>query len=108
MLHYHKAAKPNQPEAFLTIAHIHFYEMGKATDLMQAYQYYQMASNYNLPQADYHLGLLNEKGLGTSVDLDTAKDYYQRSADQGNTDAKIALDNLPVKEPEDFEIAMND
>ena len=46
---------------------------------------------------------MNEKGLGTSVDLETAKDYYQRSADQGNEDAKIALESLPMKEPEDFD-----
>ena len=77
--------------------------MGKAKDYLEAYQYYQMASNYNLSQADYHLGLMNEKGLGTSVDLETAKDYYQRSADQGNEDAKIALESLPMKEPEDFD-----
>ena len=107
--HYLKSAKNNQPEAFLNIAHIHYYGLGKQKDYLEAYKYYQSASNYNLPQADYHLGLMNQNGHGTSVDMDQAKEFFQRSANQGNQDARIALDNLPIKEPEEIDyLATND
>jgi len=78
--------------------------MGKPKDLLLAYQYYQLASNYNLPQANYQLGVMNEFGQGTSQDLETAQEYYQRAANQGNIDAKMALQKLPIKEPDDLEI----
>ena len=47
---------------------------------------------------------MNQYGQGTQVDLEAAEQYYQRSAEKGNSDAQIALQNLPIKEPDDFEI----
>ena len=100
--------KKQQPrislKSFLNIAHIHYYGLGKTIDYLKAYEYYSLASNYNFPQAEYHLGQMNQYGQGTQVDLEAAEQFYKRSAEKGNSDAQIALQNLPVKEPEDVEI----
>jgi TPR repeat protein len=104
LMHYEKAATANQPEAFLNIAHIHYYGLGKSIDYLKAYEYYSLASNYNFPQAEYHLGQMNQYGQGTQVDLEAAELFYKRSAEKGNSDAQIALQNLPIKEPDDVEI----
>jgi len=47
---------------------------------------------------------MNQYGQGTQVDLEAAEQFYKRSAEKGNSDAQIALQNLPIKEPEDVEI----
>ena len=66
----------------------------KAKDYTNALRYFKMAADAGSDMAQYQLGRYYEEGKNMKQDLAEAMKWYKKSADQGNVQAKKALDNL--------------
>ncbi len=73
------------------------YEQGKIvqSDPVKAFRYMLKAAELRHPTAQCNVGFMLCKGIGTTRNLDEGLKWLVASAQQGNTQAQIYLQNLP-------------
>lgn len=70
-----------------------FYEFDKI-NYEKAAEYYQMAAIQGHPESQYNLGVLFLNGSGVPEDKKEAKKWFEMAAEQGNEEAKSALERM--------------
>jgi TPR repeat protein len=93
---YRAAAEQDDPVAQLALAKLlDAGATGVSRDPAQALGWYQKAATLGgLADAQYALGRMYERGRDVARNVHTAVDSYRKAADQGHTEAQIALGRL--------------
>ncbi len=91
---YRNAAKLNHAEAQYNLGIAHIEGIGTDYNPALAAEFFERAANNGIIEAAYNLGLIYENGLLGQAKPDEALLWYKVASDQGNADAKNALNDL--------------
>ena len=68
--------------------------MGTKQDIVEAFKSFKLAADNGDANGQLYVGVMYQSGQGIGQNFNEAFKYYTLSANQGNEDAKKALDNL--------------
>ncbi len=92
---YREAAKLGHPEAEYNLGIAYIEGIGTGYNPKLAAAFFESAANQGVTEAAYNLGLIYENGLiGGKARVEDAMLWYKIAADNGNADAKAALEQL--------------
>ena len=72
--------------------------LGVAQDYAKAREWFERAAAKGEAEGMTNLGLLYNNGLGVARDYAKAREWFEKAADKGDPTAKMALEQLPIRE----------
>jgi tetratricopeptide (TPR) repeat protein len=97
---YEKAAAGDNTDAMVYLGALYENGQGVAQDHAKARDWYEKAAAGDNATAMFNLGWLYENGHGVTQDYAKAREWFEKAADKGDARAKMALEQLPIRETE--------
>ena len=97
---YRNAAEQGHAGAQNGLGDCYFYGNGVKQDYAAAVEWYRKAAEQGNADAQYNLGYCYRFEKGVRKNITKGVEWTRKAAEQGNAKAKLALQNMGIKEPE--------